>query len=222
MRSTLLFLDLENILLSTRLDLKREFDPKEVIALGGGWNRIKEAYAYADFSKVAEIIPRQLEACGFDCRHVPSRGPMTARKDLVDHVIGIDLTEIALVGRGIKEVILATGDVDLVPAASRVLKSGKELRILAVEPCLSSDLKYLVGPNRTTYLRGGRPLSWNRGSSGHTHRPAAQNPPLTLIEGGADKAVATGAAELNVRARNNNQGRASANGLSTGGNHESA
>lgn len=156
-RDTLLFIDPENISLSMRQYLHREFEPRELIDVVGGWTRLVAAHAYLDMRKQSfpDKLRRRMVAAGFDLRDVPPRG--NGRKDLVDHELAADLVEASVAGRSAR-IVLASGDGHYLPALLRALRYGREIFVAAVQGGLSNDLVSLVGLDHVLLLQGGRPL----------------------------------------------------------------
>lgn len=156
MADSILFLDVENTSLSLRNHLGRQFDAREVIDAAGGWDRLHDAVAYADFAKVPEAIARSLNRAGYTCRHVAPTGGLVG-KDLVDFALTIDLLETALMRTDVRRIVLVGGDGDYVPVVSRAQQLGRSVLVVAVRGALSRELSETVGSD-IAMLEGGAAL----------------------------------------------------------------
>ena len=154
MDDTLVFIDAENTTLSLRKYHRCLFDAREVIAKAGGWCRIRDVVAYADFSRVPEAIARHFGRSGVRCRHVPRTN---GSKDLVDLTLSLEMVLAAVTEPEIRHVVLVAGDADYIPAVSLVQQAQKAVSLLAVEGALSRELGEMVA-GHVDLLKGGAPL----------------------------------------------------------------
>ena len=153
MADTVVMIDVENTSLSLRKYRRCMFDAQEVIEKAGGWARIREVVAYADFLQVPDAIGRHLGHHSIRCRHV-ARTNGSCRKDLVDVVLSLEMIEAVLTEPGVNRVVLVAGDADYIPAVSRARQARKQVSLWLSKARLATS--YVTSSQTTSrFLRAG-------------------------------------------------------------------
>jgi len=128
-----LFIDLENILISTRNAYGCSPDFGKVVLLASKYGRIEEASGYADFCNVPHEIKIDLFLAGIRQINVPSwSNGSPDKKNCSDEVMAQDIYRLLHKKAKIETFILATGDTHILPALLEAKWHGKRIVVTAV------------------------------------------------------------------------------------------